>query len=817
YKPTAHGESVIEFMLYALWDLGFKVGHASRTLAEAIKLAREDMTIRTSILEARRLTGDKALAGELMRRFQEEVVRGAGAEFIAAKLRERDERHARAGASRYMVEPNVKEGKGGLRDLHTLFWIARYLHPADNLEAALELELFEKAEVRAFTSAFDFLEAVRAHLHFAAGRPEERLTFDMQPEVARRMGYHDRPRRDGDNTPAVERFMRRYFVVAKEVGSLTRTFAAKLEAEHLKAAPSGLSRGLARLLPRQRPRPRPLPAKGFHEEGGRLSIDGPHVFAADPVNLLRLFHLADARDLDLHPDAFAAASRAVGLINPAFRRTPSAAKVFLDLLARGRNAARALELMSEARVLGRYIPEFGRIVGQMQFNMYHSYTVDEHSLRAVGILGDIAAGRLEKDHPIACQVLPLIEDKEALFLAMLLHDTGKGGAGGQERAGARAARTACERLGLEAHRISLVAWLVEHHLAMSDFAQKRDVADPSTIAAFAALSGDPERLRMLLALTIADIRAVGPGVWNGWKGELLRSLYLSTEAVFRGGRSSDAAGYARRRREAVAYDARLALIAADPEARSWAQAMEDSYFVAFSMDDQVAHLSLSRRASESGGAAAEATIPNGRNAAEVVAIAQDRRALFADLALAVAEHGGNVVGARIYTSKAGEALDVFHVQDASGAPFGADDPGRLGRLAFALEKAGRGSPPARPARRRFDLSRTSAFFIAPNVAIDNEASASATVIEVSGRDRPGLLEALARALSEAGFSILSAHIENYGERAVDAFYVDCEGGKLRDPARAKALRSRLTEILSAPEAAPLSGPARLKARASIGR
>src|SRR5665213_4268969 len=244
YKETAHTESVIEFMLYALWDLGFKVGHASRTVGDCIKLAREDMTIRTSLLEARLLTGDSVLAQGLQRRFRDEVVKGTGAQFVAAKLKERDDRHARAGASRFMVEPNVKEGKGGLRDLHTLFWIARYLHPADSLDALLKLDMFQGREVRAFIRAFDFLESVRAHLHFATGRPEERISFDLQPELARRMGFADRARPKGDQTPGVELFMRRYFLIAREVGALTRAFSAKLEAEHLKTAPKGLSRFL---------------------------------------------------------------------------------------------------------------------------------------------------------------------------------------------------------------------------------------------------------------------------------------------------------------------------------------------------------------------------------------------------------------------------------------------------------------------------------------------------------------------------------------------------------------------------------------------
>ncbi len=809
YKQTAHAESVIEYMLYALWDLGFKVGHASRTIEECIRLSRQDFTIRTSILEARRLAGDEKLAEDLVRRFQNDVVRGTGAEFVAAKLKERDERHARAGASRYMVEPNIKEGKGGLRDLNTLFWIAQYLHPGQSIEKVMQLEMFERREVRAFIQAFDFLWAVRSHLHFATGRPEERLTFDLQPEIARRMGYGDR----GD-APAVERFMRRYFLIAKEVGALTRVFAAKLEAERVKSRPTGISR----LLPKRRPKTKPLDEPGFHEVGGRLGIDGPETFERDPVNLLRLFKIADERNLDLHPDAFTAATRAINLITSAVRRDRHAAQVFISILAHGRDPQRTLTLMTEANVLGRYLPEFGRIVAQMQFNMYHSYTVDEHTLRAVGVIADIAAGRFAEDHPLATAVMPLIVDREALFLAMLLHDTGKGGAGGQEKAGARAARQACERLGLDRAKIELVAWIVEHHLVMSDTAQKRDISDPRTVTDFAKIVETPERLRLLLVLTVADIRAVGPGVWNGWKGQLLRELYGSTEAIFRGGRGSDSAAALRRYHENAAYDARVNVARADPASEVWADAMEDAYFSAFSGIEVLAHAALSRRATTEGGAAAEGKIRADRTAAEVSVAATDRPRLFVDLAEAITGAGANIVGARVFTSRAGQALDVFNVQDGAGQPYGADNPRSLPRLIEALEASARGEPALGEPRRTGDLSRTAAFAIEPAVMLDNEASETSTVVEASGRDRPGLLAALARTIADAGLNILSAHIDGYGERAVDAFYVTGpDGKKLADVRKGNALKTALLSALT--DAEPEQGRrANLqRARASVAR
>jgi [protein-PII] uridylyltransferase len=808
YKPTAHTESVIEFMLYALWDLGFKVGHASRTVDECIKLSREDFTIRTSILEARRLTGDPALAEDLKRRFRDDVVRGTSVEFVAAKLKERDERHARAGASRYVVEPNVKEGKGGLRDLHTLFWIAQYTHPGEQKNGVVQLDLFDKREVRLFIQAFDFLWAVRCHLHFVTGRPEERLTFDLQPEIARRMGYGDR----GD-APAVERFMRRYFLMAKEVGALTRAFCAKLEAEESKKKPQGLSRLLA---PRRAATRKPLDP-GFHDEGGRLNVDGPEVFERDPLNLLRLFVLADRGDYDLHPDAFTAVTRGLTLITSKVRRDPAAAKLFLDVLARGKHTFRVLTLMNDSGVLGRYLPEFGRIVAQMQFNMYHSYTVDEHTLRAVGVIADIAAGRLIEDHPLSVATYPLIADKEALFLAMLLHDTGKGGVGGQEKAGARSARLACERMGIEPKRVELVAWLVEHHLMMSDYAQKRDVQDARTVAAFAQIVQNPERLRLLLVLTTADIRAVGPGVWNGWKGQLIRELFTATEAVFRGGRS-DPGTDLRRLQTQTAKEARARLVAADASAADWAPGMEDAYFASFEAADQALHADLIRRAGQDGGAAAIARLRPDRNATEVTIAAHDRAGLFADLATALSGLGANVVGAKVYTTRGGQALDVFHVQDNTGAPFGGETPRLVERLAAAMEAAGRGEPICIEARRIVSLGKAAAFSIAPAVALDNDTSEDATVVEASGRDRPGLLAALARTLADAGLSIQSAHIDNYGERAVDAFYVQDGGAKLTEARRANALKVNLLKALNDDDPAPERGRPRLqRARASVAR
>ena len=787
WKENAASESVTEFMLYALWDLGFKVGNASRTVTETIKLARADMTIRTAVLEARFLAGDEKLYADFRKRFEREVVRGTAKEFVAAKLDERDRRHAKIGASRYLVEPNVKDGKGGLRDLHTLYWIARYLDPStERGDKALEDLLIAKDQ-RAVLQAFNFLWAVRMHMHFVAGRAEERLSFDLQPEIARRMGWRGRA-----DESAVERFMRRYFLVAKDVGALTRAFCAKLEQDRTKTA-----RGLSRLWPAAKPKRRKLDDPAFVEEDGRLTIADAQVFERDPSALLRLFRTADRSDLDLHPDAFTAVSRSLNLVTSKFRRDPKVAEIFLDILARGSRPGRTLQLMNDAGLLGRFLPEFARIVGQTQLNRYHAYTVDEHTLRAVGIIGDIDNGRLGDDHPLSTAIMPVIADKEALYLAMLMHDTGKGGTRGQEDDGSIAARRACERLGLSHAKADLTAWLVRHHLVMSDYAQKRDVSDPDTVAAFARIVETPERLRLLLVLTTADIRAVGPGVWNGWKGQLLRELYEATEAALRGGRGADPASAVRKRIEAEAAIGREALVRADPNAVIFAEAMEDSYFAATPFGEQQAHAGLAREA-EKTGAAALARFHEDRNALELTVAARDRRGLFADLADRLSNLGAQVVGARLFTSQRGLALDIFYLQDATGAPWGRDHPdAQLERLRSEIANAAQEGAP-RPRREPEKPWRTTgAGDLAPTVVVDNDATDAATIVEVSGRDRPGLLASLARRLAAAGLSVQSAHIENYGLRAVDAFYVLTEGGaKVTDLKAIEALKAELKGVFA---------------------
>src|SRR5690348_6617625 len=528
YKQTAWGESVAEAILYCLWDLGLKVGHATRSIDECIRQSKADMTIRTAILEARFLLGDRALFDEMVKRFDEEVVRGTAAEFVAAKLGEREERHRRSGQSRYLVEPNVKDGKGGLRDLHTLFWIAKYVYRVREPSELIARDVFDHGEYQVFRHCEDFLWSVRCHMHFLMGRAEERLSFDIQRDIALRLGYTEHPGQQD-----VERFMKHYFLVAKDVGDLTAIVCAELEDSHAKSVPV-LSRMMAKLRPVKK---RALSeSDDFIVDHNRITVANANVFKRDPVNLLRIFHLAQKHNLAFHPDALREITRSLKLIDSKLRANDEANRLFVEILTSDNDPETVLRRMNESGVLGKFIPDFGRIVAMMQFNMYHHYTVDEHLLRCIGALQEIERGN-NPDTALANDLIKKIQPahRSLLYVTLFLHDIAKGRIEDHSIAGARIARRLCPRLGFSAADTATAAWLIEQHLTMSSIAQSRDLSDRKTIENFAAVVQSLERLKLLTILTTADIRAVGPGVWNGWKAQLLRTLYYETEPMLTGG------------------------------------------------------------------------------------------------------------------------------------------------------------------------------------------------------------------------------------------------------------------------------------------
>ena len=798
-RQTPWERSAVEAILYLLWDLRQKVGHATRTVDECIRQARADMTIRTTLLESRLILGDRALCEELDKRFDAEITRASTREFVAAKLAERDQRLTRAGGSRYLVEPNVKEGKGGLRDLNTLFWISKYVYRVRGTDELVKAGLFTERELQLFGRCEEFLWRVRCHLQFVTGRPEERLTFEHQRVIAERLGYLSHA-----GLSAVERFMKHYFLIAKDVGDLTAIVCAALEARQAKSRAV-----LDRFVGRFRRRRLTLPHKAFKIETDRVTFANAKVFEKDPVNLIRLYHAADHAGLAIHPDATRLVRRSLSAITAAVRDDAEANRLFVEILTSRNAPETVLRRMNEAGVLGRFIPDFGRVVAMMQFNMYHHYTVDEHLLRSVGVLSEIDAGRLKEEHPVANEIMPKVAKRTALYVALFLHDIAKGRGGDHSIDGAAVARRLCPRFGFSQADTETVAWLVEQHLVMSVTAQSRDLSDPRTIEKFAGTAQTMERLRMLLILTVCDIRAVGPGVWNGWKGQLLRTLYWETEVVLTGGHSA----IDRKQRVAEAQEALRKVMPgwSDPEFDAYAARHYPAYWMKVDLARKIQHARLLRVTEiEMKSLASEVATDAFRGVTELTIVAPDHPRLLSIIAGACAASGANIVDAQIFTTTDGLALDTIFVHRAFDRD--EDELRRADRIAETIEKALRGELRLAEAvadKRRTNKSRTKIFTRQPEIIVDNSLSGRHTVIEVSCLDRPGLLYDLTHVISNLNLNIASAHIATFGEKAVDAFYVtDLTGAQIVSPSRQGVVRRRLTEALAPPPDRPQQrGPA----------
>ena len=780
YKQTAWSESVVEAMLYVLWDLKLKVGHATRSVEECLREARADMTIRTALLEARFLFGTRILFEELVTRFDAELVVGSASEFVDAKLRERDTRVAKAGTSRYLVEPNVKDGKGGLRDLNTLFWIAKYTYRVRDQIELVGVGLFTPEEYALFERCEEFLWRVRCHMHFVTRRAEERLSFGLQPRIAERFGYAAR-----GGLAGVERFMKAYFRVAKDVGDLTAIVCAELEARHAKRTPV-LDRWIGRF--RDRFRATAIEAEDFWIDHGRVNLRAEDAFERDPVNLIRLFWLADRHNLAIHPDAKRLASRSLKLINPSLRGDTEANRLFLDLLSSRNAPEEALREMNEAGVLGRLIPDFGRIVAMMQFNMYHHFTVDEHLLRTVGVLAAIESRRVEETSPLVSRLVHTIHNRTALYVAILLHDIAKGRPEDHSIAGAAIAQKLCPRFGLSQAETDTVSWLVEHHLLMSMTAQSRDLSDPKTIERFAAVVQSLERLKLLTILTVADITAVGPGVWTAWKGTLIRTLYDETEVFLSGGHSEIA------RTDRV----RLIQMGLREQLPDWSSGEFDAYAGRHNQAywlkvDGTRHLKdavfLRHTLGEGRTSATDVGFDPVRGVTEITVYSPDHPRLLAIVTGACAAAGSNIVDAQIFTTTDGFALDSIYISRAFERD--EDEQRRSRRITAAIERSLKGEI------RIADLvadkhpptsARAKTFLVPPDIAIDNALSSRETVVEVTGLDRPGLLYELTTAFSRLSLNITSAHVATFGERAVDVFYVtDLTGTRVTQPDRQVAI------------------------------
>ncbi|HCI48213.1 MAG TPA: [protein-PII] uridylyltransferase [Rhodospirillaceae bacterium] len=781
YKRTPVIEQGIEFILYMLWDLGLKVGQAVRGVDDCIRQAKADMTIRTNLLECRYLAGDIDLFGEFQARFDRDVVAGSSQAFITAKLRERDERYHQMGDTRYMLEPNVKNGLGALRDLHVLFWIAKYVHEVDQVHDLVGLGELSEAEAETFDRAQNFLWAVRAHLHYLTGRGEDRLTFDLQPEISRRLGYVDH-----GNTLGVERFMKHYFLVVKEVGALSRIITALYQEQAQNNPMTRIGRAIWSYS-----------VDGFPVNGGWLRLPAAGHFRQQPVDMLRMFRVAQREQEQIHPEALQSMTRNLSVIGRKLRDDPEANAIFLEILT-DPAAEATLALMNDTGVLGKFLPDWARIVAQMQYDMYHVYTVDEHTLRAVSILHKIAAGKLVDEYPLASRVIEQINSKRALFVAMLLHDIAKGRNGDHSVLGEKVALKLCPRLGLSEEETETVAWLIRWHLAMSQTALKRDLEDPKALDDFVGIVQSVERLRLLLVLTTADISAVGPDRWNSWKAGLLTRLFhitaqrLSPDDKMRPGLTASSAALAEFRDHLKDWpDARVEKFIETAPGGIW-HAFEPQQLARLARLVATAEI-------ENQSIAVDTQVERALGYTQVAVITRDRKGLFVGLAGAIAANGGSILDAKIFTFTNGLVLDVFAIQDLHGNAITSGD--KLAKLSVSINRML--DNPAEVVKliapRREDLpARTEVFTVPPRVLIDNSASNQSTVVEINGRDRPGLLYDLGKVLTEEGLQISAAKVTTYGEKAIDVFYLRDAGGlKITHEARLDRIRERLLEAIIA--------------------
>ena len=782
-KLTEWAETVIESTLYMLWDVKLKIGHATRSIDECVKLGKTDLTIRTALLESRYLSGRKILSNQLNRRLWKELFSKTGPEFVEQKLIEREERHKKQGGQRFMLEPNVKEGKGGLRDLQTLFWITKYLSHAENPEEMIRQGYFTTEEHDQFFEAQEFLWTVRCHLHLITKRATEQLTFDTQIEVAEALGYEDH-----DGQRGVEQFMQDYFRYATKVGDLTRIFLTALEAQHVKKQPHIGKRlmwavGLGR----------DKVAKGYTIQHGRITFADEHAIFKDPLNILRIFQEALRSEILIHPDAMRLISANLDLIDEGFRTNPEAIAIFLDTLIEQGNPERALRRMNELGVLGAFVPEFQRIIAMMQFNVYHHYTVDEHTIQCISNLAQIERGELQEDLPIVSGLLKKGFSRRIIYVALLLHDIGKGLPEDHSIAGARMAGTIAPRLGLDPAETETVIWLIRNHLLMSDVAQKRDLSDPRTVRDFIRSVKSITRLNLLTILTVCDIRGVGPETWNNWKAQLIRALYHASYQVFQEG--MDKLTNAHRLDEAkAALETALGgagkdLYAAEDERHydPYWQGLDTAAHIIF------AHL-FARVARDE---MAIDIVPDiDRDATRACFVMQDHPGIFSRLTGALALVGANVVDARTYTTVDGYATAVFWIQDADEKPY---EMVRIDRLKSMIKKTLKGEVIARDALKSRDkLKKRERDFIVPTaITFDNEGSEIYTIIEVDTRDRPGLLHDLTLTLRNANIYIASAVIATYGVQAVDVFYVkDTFGLKLHSKSKRDAIESKLRDAIT---------------------
>ena len=776
-KEQSIAKEIIESILYYLWDTGLRIGHSVRSIDDCTDKALDDHTIISNLMDRRYLCGNKSLFNKLDKRFEHEVIGQDIHGYVASKLAERKERHDKQGNSRFILQPNIKENKGALRDLHSLYWLARYVYGVKSLSGLVKLDVMEQKEYRDFKNACEFLWVVRIYLHLLSGRAEEQLTFDMQVKIGGAMGY----RTSHEHRP-VERFMKRYFQVAKTVGDLTRLLCAVLEEEHKRTPTISLSRILERTKQ----------IDDFIIRGQRLNFLDSADLKANPILMLQLFHTAQDYEVDIHPSALQRVSRNLKSIDKTLRANAEANRLFLDMLLAPNQPELTLRRLNESGVLAKFIPEFGRVVGQMQYDMYHVYTVDEHTIRAIGILHQIETGQHKEELPLSSSIISHIESRHIVYMAMLCHDIAKGSGGNHHTKGEAIVRKLAKRFGFSDAETEMTAWLVREHLLCSEVAFKRDLNDPKTIADFVEKVQSPEQLRMLLIVTVCDMRAVGPNIWNRWKGSLLRDLYNRAEEQM-GMRHI-------RTREPEIERFKQAM---QKHVSKWREEEQERYFSigfpAFWLGCSIEQHKLIADQLKSYWAnepdiVFHHKVDSFRGITEVIVCVPNHHALITIVSGSVAVAGGSIQSAKVFTMRDGSAVAMLDIQDQQQQAF--QDERRLNKLRQTILDAlsGQINLSKAVAEQQKAYRRMSQQIIPaqPRVFIDNEVSNRYTVIEVNGTDQIGFLYNVTQALIDLRLTIATAHITTYGEKAVDVFYVkDIFGLKIANQKKLEHIREAL--------------------------
>lgn len=787
HRPKVEGRlrDALNRILYPLWDSGMKIGYAAHSPESAVKFAKDDIVARTAYLDARFLCGEKKIFDDFASAY-DKLRKKTIPEFVAAKLSEQGERQAAFFETRFLVEPDVKEAKGGLRDLQTLRWLFKYAYGDDIGKSKAIDRVLDPAERRALAKCERFLWSVRSHLHDYRGRADEKLTFDVQPEIARRLGYADRK-----NMTAAERLMKHYFVNAVEVGRLTRIMCARLEEERSKRVPR-----LPKLLPRELQKDEAPGKPNLRIRNGRLDFESAAKARRQPRDLFRLFRAFGKQPkFDFHPDALAIVAEQVPSVTLEVRRDDVIAALFTGILCDSEDPVRVLRIMEETGLLGKYIPSFGSIVGRIDYGLYRRFTLDEHVLRCVGLLHQIRRGELKKEHPIATGIVKNADNPMVFYLGVLLHEAAwslkEKTAAGAEKLVTRVSK----RLGLDANAAALAGWAASRHLTLVRTAERRNLTEAHAVSAFAESVGSRERLDMMLVLSVCHLKVVGFQSWDEITRLRLSELYDAAALWFEHGADALEKKLDARAKE-IRKDAKERLSGwSEKEKTAFLDRLDDTMLRSLDADIIARFAKLARAAENDAANAAVVATPRDGDL-EAIVYTDDRPGLLADLAGAVASTGMSVRTVQALTTEDGKAIDIFIIQSPDGVPV--EDSEQSRRLHQSLLAAASAPPASAPKLRRRLGDRREIFTVVPNVRIEVEASEEAMVVEAEGLDRPGLLYELTTALAREGATIASAHVATYGERAVDAFYLqNASGGKLTDAAALKRIEKSLMDVLSA--------------------